>query len=179
MEIILRRIVPADVKTLSAIAKSSFYDTFVGTCTDEDMQGFLDHYYNEQRLLSEINMPGNYYYFAEVDGTPVAFLQYMEDYSGFPLMKKWKALELKRLYVLTEYHGKGIAQILTDHFMKFGEEHDYEVVWLGVWEHNLRAQKFYSKYGFEDSGHMHPFPIGSTPQTDKWFWKFLKPVSSI
>ena len=53
-------------------------------------------------------------------------------------------------------------------------EKKYEAVWLGVWEHNIRAQKFYGKYGFEDSGYTHDFPIGSTPQTDKWFWKFLK-----
>ncbi len=138
------------------------------------MQVFLEEYYNEQRLLNEINMPGNYFFFAEADGTPVAYLQYMEDYSGFSEIKKWKALELKRLYVLKEYHGKGIAQLLIDHFFNFAQEQHYEVVWLGVWEHNYRAQKFYGKYGFEDSGFTHPFPIGNTPQTDKWLWKFLK-----
>ena len=46
-------------------------------------------------------------------------------------------------------------------------------MWLGVWEHNYRAQKFYQKMGFEDTGYKHPFPIGNTPQTDLWYWKFL------
>ena len=94
--------------------------------------------------------------------------------ANFPEVKKWKALELKRIYVLTEFHGKGIAQKLMNFILDFATEKKYEVVWLGVWEHNLRAQKFYEKYGFVNSGYTHDFPIGSTPQTDFWLWKFLK-----
>jgi diamine N-acetyltransferase len=57
--------------------------------------------------------------------------------------------------------------------LKYAADHAYEVVWLGVWEHNKKAQKFYAKYGFVNSGHTHDFPIGNTPQTDQWFWKYL------
>ena len=174
MDVQLRKITTVDVNTLSDIAKRSFYDTFTGTCTEADMQGFLEAYFNEPRLLQEISDPNNLYFFAEADDIPVAYLQFMEDYSGFPLMKKWKALELKRIYVLKEYHGMGIAQQLMDFVLSYAREQQFEVVWLGVWEHNNRAQRFYKKYGFTDSGHRHDFPIGSTPQTDQWLWKFLE-----
>jgi ribosomal protein S18 acetylase RimI-like enzyme len=59
-------------------------------------------------------------------------------------------------------------------FLEQAAKGDYEVVWLGVWEHNERAKQFYRKYGFTESGHTHGFPIGNTPQTDMWLWKFLK-----
>ncbi|HNL66233.1 MAG TPA: GNAT family N-acetyltransferase, partial [Ferruginibacter sp.] len=85
----------------------------------------------------------------------------------------WKALELKRIYVQKEFQGKGVAQALMDFILRYASDNGYEVVWLGVWEHNKKAQRFYEKYGFENSGHPHDFPIGSTPQTDFWFWKFL------
>jgi len=173
MQIRIRRITAADVTVLSDIARQSFYDTFTGTCTDIDMQGFLEQYFNKKKLEEEISDPQNFYFFAEVDGVAAGYLQFMEDYSGFPLMKKWKALELKRIYILKEYQGKGIAQELMDHFLTHALKNRYEVVWLGVWEHNTRAQKFYGKYGFVNSGHTHDFPIGNTPQTDIWFWKFL------
>ena len=101
-------------------------------------------------------------------------MKFKETYDNKKKKKKWKALELKRIYVLAGFHGKGIAQKLMDFFLDFATKKKYEAVWLGVWEHNIRAQKFYGKYGFEDSGYTHDFPIGSTPQTDKWFWKFLK-----
>jgi len=173
MQITIRRINAADVPVLTKIARQTFYDTFTGTCTEEDMQGFLDQYFNEQRLAAEIGNPDNRFLFAEIEGVPAGYLQFMEDYSGFPLMKKWKALELKRIYVLGEFQGKGVAQALMDFILTYAAENHYEVVWLGVWEHNLRAQRFYSKYGFINSGHTHDFPIGNTPQTDFWFWKFL------
>ncbi|HRI26401.1 MAG TPA: GNAT family N-acetyltransferase [Ferruginibacter sp.] len=173
MQITIRRITPADVPLLTGMARETFYDTFTGTCTEEDMQGFLDTYFSEQKLGGEVSNPDNRYFFAEVDGVPAAYLQFMEDYNGFPMMKKWKALELKRIYVLKEFHGMGVAQALMDYILAYAVENKYEAVWLGVWEHNLRAQKFYTKYGFVNSGHTHDFPIGSTPQTDYWFWKFL------
>ena len=173
MQIQIRRLTIADVAALAVIARQTFYDTFTGTCTDEDMQSFLEQYYNEEQLINELMDTDTFCFFAEVDGTPVAYLHFKEDYKNFPTIKKWKALELKRIYVLKEFHGKRIAQNLMEYFLSFAAEKKYEAVWLGVWEHNIRAQKFYEKYGFVNSGYTHDFPIGNTPQTDVWLWKFL------
>lgn len=173
MQFKLRRISVEDVPVLSVMAKQTFYDTFTGTCTEEDMQNFLDNFFNEEQLTKEVSDENDLYYFAEVEGRPVGYLQFMEDYGGFPLIKKWKALELKRIYVLKEYQGKGIAQQLMDFIIEQARQGAYEVIWLGVWENNHRAKQFYKKYGFEESGHTHDFPIGNTPQTDQWLWKFL------
>jgi ribosomal protein S18 acetylase RimI-like enzyme len=138
------------------------------------MHQFLETSFNIKKLENEISDINNKYYFAEADGVPCAYMLFAEDYSTFPLMRQWKALELKRIYVSKEFHGKGIAHRLMDLYFDHAARHDYDVAWLGVWEHNLRAQKFYEKYGFVNSGHTHDFPIGSTPQTDLWFWRFLK-----
>lgn len=173
MEINIRRVNIDDAPALSVIARQTFYDTFTGTCTETDMQSFLDQYYSEAQLSKELLDTETFCFFAETDDVPVAYLQFKEDYNNFSLIKKWKALELKRIYVLKEFHGKGIAQKLMDFILNFAAQKKYEVVWLGVWEHNVRAQKFYAKYGFEYSGHTHDFPIGNTPQTDVWLWKFL------
>lgn len=174
MEIIIRRVTIADVAALSQIARQTFFDTFTGTCTPADMESFLDAYYNEDQMRKELKDEETYCFFAEIDGVPAAYLYFKEDYTNFPTEKKWKALELKRIYVLKEYHGKGIAQKLMDYILKAAAEKKYEMIWLGVWEHNLRAQKFYEKYGFINSGYTHDFPIGNTPQTDIWLWKILK-----
>jgi diamine N-acetyltransferase len=173
MIITIRRALPADAAALSIIAKQTFYDTFTGTCTEDDMQDFLETCFNEAQLQSELENEKDYCFFAVVDGVPVGYMRFVEDYSSFPHMQQWKAMELKRIYVLKEHHGKGIAQKLMDCIHEFCLAEKYQVIWLGVWEHNVRAQKFYEKYGFKNSGYTHNFPIGSTPQTDYWFWKFL------
>jgi ribosomal protein S18 acetylase RimI-like enzyme len=169
----IRRLNIHDAPALSEISTTTFYDTFTGTCTEEDMKQFLEEYFNLQQVEKELSDENDLYFFAEVNGQPAGYLRLMEDYAGLPLMQQWKALELKRLYIKKEFHGKGIAQLLMDFTFNMAKEKNYEVIWLGVWEHNLRAQAFYKKYGFEDSGHTHDFPIGNTPQTDQWFWKFL------
>jgi diamine N-acetyltransferase len=174
MQIIIRRINVQDAPALAKMASQTFYETFTGTCTEKDMQEFLEAYFNIEQVTKELQNPDDWYFFAEQDGELAGYLRMMEDYSSFPFMKQWKALELKRIYVHKNFHGKGVAQALVAFAEKFTQEHQYEVLWLGVWEHNYRAKRFYEKSGFVDSGFTHSFPIGSTPQTDNWMWKFYK-----
>ena len=173
MQPIIRRVTLDDAPTLSVLSAATFYDTFTGTCTEKDMQEFLQDYFSLKQVKLELRNKNDFYFFAEIEGKPIGYLRIMEDYSNFPLMKKWKALELKRLYVNKDFHGKGIAQVLMQFAIDFATKYQYEVLWLGVWEHNYRAKKFYEKAGFLDSGYTHHFPIGNTPQTDSWLWKFL------
>lgn len=169
----IRRVTLDDAQTLSKLASDTFYNTFKGTCTDEDMEEFLYEYYNIEQVKKELSDKEDYYYFAIIDEKAVGYIRIKEDYTAFETMKQWKALELKRLYIDATYHGKGVAQALTNFVFDFAKERNYEVVWLGVWEFNFRAQNFYKKMGFIDTGHKHDFPIGNTPQTDIWYWKFL------
>jgi diamine N-acetyltransferase len=173
MEVSIRRAKPEDAATLSVLGRQTFFDTFTGTCTEKDMEQFLDEHFNLDQVKKELSNENDFFFLGEVEGVPAAYLRMMEDYSNFELMKKWKALELKRIYVDKNFHGKGIAQQLIHFVESFAKENKYEVVWLGVWEHNLRAKRFYEKSGFTDSGYTHDFPIGNTPQTDNWLWKFL------
>lgn len=174
MEATIRRVTIKDATALAAIGRSTFYDTFTGTCTEEDMQQFLEDYFNETQVNRELADENDFFFFAEINGLPAGYVRMKEDYSQFPLMQQWKALELKRIYVDKLFQGKGIAQQLISFVEIFAKENQYEVIWLGVWEHNLRAKRFYEKSGFKDSGHTHDFPIGNTAQTDNWLWKFLK-----
>ncbi|MEO6232010.1 MAG: GNAT family N-acetyltransferase [Ferruginibacter sp.] len=172
-EVTTRRAGIADAEALAEISRQTFYDTFTGTCTEEDMQSFLEQYFNPNQVIKELGNENDNYYLAELNGEVIGYLRFMEDYNSFPHMKQWKALELKRIYINKVHHGKGVAQTLMSLFMNYAIENKYQVVWLGVWEHNMRAQKFYEKYDFVDSGQTHDFPIGNTPQTDRWFWKFV------
>jgi len=173
MHIKVRRIEKNELAQLSTIAKKTFFNTFINTCTAEDMIGFLEENYNDEKLLSELNNSSYHYFFATINNEVVGYLLFAEEYKHLSILQQWKALELKRIYVLQQYQGKGVAQALMNFYMDFAIKNNYEVVWLGVWEQNEKAKAFYAKYGFIDSGYTHDFPIGNTPQTDVWLWKFL------
>ena len=76
-----------------------------------------------------------------------------------------RPVELCRLYSTTEFIGKGVGQALMDECLKLARERNCDVMWLGVWEFNPRAQRFYEKQGFRIVGE-HVFQLGSDPQTD-------------
>ena len=171
-EITMRKIITADVPVLSTMAKQTFFDTFTGTCTDEDMAGFLEHFYNEGALQKEID-EGIEYFFAERNQEPVGYLSFRDESPSFPEIKGSSAIEIKRFYVNKEHHGKGVAHAMMHFFLDHAKAQGYDVAFLGVWEFNFRAQKFYHKYGFISTEHRHDFPIGDTPQTDVYLIKFL------
>src|ERR1043165_8462750 len=164
----IRRCTIADAPALTALARRTFYDTFTGTCTEEDMQDFLDYFYNEDRITQELSNAEDYIFFATQHDMPIAFLRFMESVVPFPHDPNKKALELNRLYVDLPFKGQGVAHALMDFYLDYAKTGGYSLLWLGVWEHNYRAQAFYRKYGFAPTQYLHPFPIGNTPQTDVW-----------
>jgi diamine N-acetyltransferase len=173
MEISIQKIMAHNVTALSAMARQTFYDTFTGTCPEADMEQFLQQYYNETVIGAEVADDSFQYYFAMVNGEPAGYILFQEGKGDFKELENKKSIELRRLYVVKEFHSKGVAQKLMDYFMGYAHNNKYEAIFLGVWEFNYRAQKFYGKYGFTNSGYSHDFPIGSTPQIDLYFWKML------
>lgn len=96
----------------------------------------------------------------EHDGALIAFAQLYRSDSPHG------DVELGRFYVDRNLHGRGIAQALMDAVLAAARTLGGRKLWLGVWEHNPRAIRFYEKCGFADEG-THPFRIGSDVQTDR------------
>jgi diamine N-acetyltransferase len=171
-EIVMRRITLEDVPALSLLAKKTFYDAFACTCTPADMEDFLEKYYSETVLATEVQNESYQYFFAILNDEIIGYSLFAENNNEFAALNK-KSLELKRFYVQSEYHSKGIAQKMMDHYLKFATENNYELAFLGVWEYNYKAQNFYKKYGFEKTNHHHNFPVGDTSQMDVYLIKHL------
>jgi len=86
--------------------------------------------------------------------------------------KDTNALEVERIYVSGEHHGKRIGKQLMDFALDIAHNKHFEYVWLGVWEHNEKAMGFYQRYGFEVFS-SHPFLLGDDLQTDLLMKKVL------
>ncbi|MEO8414454.1 MAG: GNAT family N-acetyltransferase [Ginsengibacter sp.] len=173
-EVNIRRALAADAQLLAELSAVTFFDTFKDTCAEEDMQSFIKYYFSLEQLESELHDTNDFYFIAFIDAVAVGYVRLKEEQSEVDIIHKHKGIELKRIYVLTEYHSKKIGAALLKFSFKFAAERNYKLIWLGVWEHNERAKTFYKKFGFEDTGVMHPFPIGNTPQFDNWLYRFIK-----
>lgn len=62
------------------------------------------------------------------------------------------AQEIHRVYIDKPYHAKGIGKALMIHILSLPRIMTAPIVYLGVWEENLKAQALYTQYGFEPVG---------------------------
>jgi ribosomal protein S18 acetylase RimI-like enzyme len=76
-----------------------------------------------------------------------------------------RPVEVRRFYVSQAWHGSGLADALMAAVVAAAAAREADVVWLGVWEHNPRAIRFYARHGFREAGEQ-PFVLGTDPQRD-------------
>ena len=74
--------------------------------------------------------------------------------------------ELQRFYVDQRYHGIGLAHEMMQACVESAKASGARTFWLGVWERNTRAIRFYEKCGFATVGTQH-FRLGRDLQTDR------------
>lgn len=168
----IKKLTLNDIYTLQTLGKQTFFETFVGTCTDEDMQKYLEESFNLAQLESELNNPEMLFYSAELNGETLGYLK-VNFGSAQTELQDPSAVEIQRIYVLNQYHGKGVGQALFQHALSLAEQFKADYIWLGVWENNFKAQNFYRKNGFVEFD-KHTFMVGDDAQTDILMKKVLK-----
>lgn len=165
MNWIIRPARAADAAKLSELAERTFRDAFSSLNTEENMNLHCATAFSPAAQLAEITDPAILTLVAESDGKLVAFAQ-LHLRSDTPVcISSTPALELHRIYVERSLHGTGLAGDLLAEIFKSAEHQGAAAVWLGVWEHNPRAIRFYQRSGFVESGD-HVFVVGTDPQRD-------------
>ncbi len=153
-----------DIDKLQKIGRQTFYETFATGNTEENMKKYLDEGFSKDKLTTELNDPNAEFHFAILDNNVIGYLKLNSGHSQTEL-KDDKALEIERIYVLKEFHGKKVGQILYDKAIEIAKQKNADYVWLGVWEENPRAISFYKKNGFIEFD-KHIFKLGNDEQTD-------------
>ena len=153
-----------DAEVLAALARRTFHDTFAASNDPNDMALYLSRAYGVDQQTRELSDRDITTFLVEEGGETIAYAQlrtgHVPDCVTGP-----KPIELWRLYVSREWHGRGVAKPLMDRVKAAAIEQGAKTMWLGVWERNDRAHAFYEKCGFTDAGE-HIFLFGADPQTD-------------
>ena len=160
----IRKINIDDLETLRYLSIQTFKETFEEVNTEEDMQKYLDENLSLERLKSELENLDSEFYFIENENKNLGYLKLNFENAQTEKVEE-NYFEIERIYVLKAFLGQKIGQILFDKAIEIGREKNLEYVWLGVWEENHRAIRFYGKNGFEIFG-KHDFVLGEDVQTD-------------
>ena len=162
--IYIKRVTLSDIDQLQNIGKQTFSETFSAGNTEENMKRYLEEGFSIEKLTAELNDKDSEFYFAALDNRVIGYLKLNFGQSQTEL-KDDKAIEIERIYVLKEFHGKKVGQLLYEKAMQIAKLTNADYVWLGVWEENPRAISFYKKNGFIEFG-KHIFKLGNDEQTD-------------
>ncbi|MDD2792185.1 MAG: GNAT family N-acetyltransferase [Sediminibacterium sp.] len=162
--IVIRKAETQDLKQLQEISTETFVQTFAEVNTKEDMDKYLAERLSVTQLFAELNDPGSDFYFALLNDQVIGYLKTNTGAAQTEL-KETDGLEVERIYVLKEFKGKNIGPVLLDKAIEIAHDQKAAYIWLGVWEENYRAIRFYEKNGFSVFD-KHIFKLGNDEQTD-------------
>ncbi|AHJ98181.1 GNAT family N-acetyltransferase [Hymenobacter swuensis] len=153
-----------DLSHLQQIGRQTFFETFSASNSEENMRTYLDEGFSAEKLSAEVQDPNSAFYVARQGERVIGYLKLNTGPAQTELQDE-QALEIERIYVLQEFHGQKVGQMLYEEAMRVATQMRAAYVWLGVWEENPRAIRFYQKNGFVEFD-KHLFKLGDDEQTD-------------
>lgn len=162
--ITIRKVTPAEADALLNLSRQTFFDAFAAVNAAADMQAYADVAFTQHKLESELNQDGSDFYFAMQGDEILGYLKINSGHSQTEFQHH-HTLEVERIYVLKQHQGKQIGEQLLNFAIGVAQQNHCEYIWLGVWEQNHNAIRFYQRSGFTVFG-SHDFTLGSDRQTD-------------
>ena len=153
-----------DAAAISEIATSTFYSTYAAYNTPEDMDLYIQQHFSTAHIQTEL----------AAKNTGILLAMEYDEIIGYTKVvwgsrpgdtTNMKALEIARLYAATNYIGKGVGKLLMQYCLQYAKDGGAQSIWLGVWQRNTRAIRFYEKCGFRLAG-IYTFLLGKDEQQD-------------
>lgn len=155
-----------DREALRAMARRSFSATFGHLYAPEPFLSFLDHTYGPGGTMDQ-----------DLDDSTVSWLIAFSrsEPIGYAKLTPLRApapaplpgaVELQQIYVLSDWHGRGVADHLMGWALATASGASAPEIYLTVFDHNERAKRFYARYGFSEVGRC-TFTLGDRVDDDR------------
>lgn len=168
---VIRKAAQEDLSVIQSIGRETFFETFAASNTEADMKDYLEKSFHEEKLSAELSHPDSQFFIAWEAQTPIGYLKINWGQAQTEL-KDDTALEIERIYVRSSHQGQQVGRLLYEKALETAQLLGKSAIWLGVWEENARAIRFYQKNGFV-AFDQHRFIVGNDVQTDILMRKVL------
>ncbi len=170
----IKRAWPGDDAALAAVGAATFLETFAGLVDGAHILAHCAREHAAGRYAEWLASPDYALWLAvaEPGAAPVGYAM-LAPPQNMPVAEPRKDdLEIKRIYVLSRFHGTGAGIALMDAALAEAKARMAGRVLIGVKDDNARAIAFYRKSGFEDAG-TRTFSVGGGTYSDLLFAKPL------
>lgn len=162
MEVIWRDAGPDDALLLGEIGRQSFVETFGHLYSPENLAAFLVNH-SEENWRTELSDPRFKVRLGFVEGETAAYVKLGPP--SLPFEVKAPSIELRQFYVLKPWQGAGLAPAMMAWVLAEARRRGAEEIYLSVFTDNVRARRFYERYGFEPVGR-YDFMVGTHADED-------------
>ncbi|MCU1289060.1 MAG: spermidine/spermine N(1)-acetyltransferase [Acidobacteria bacterium] len=153
-----------DKNIICALGVTTFYEAYFEQDDSHDLANYVTESFSAARIEAELKDANSTFFVAELDGKAAGYAKLREN-SEAECLSNENAVELQRIYVLERAKGRGIGARLLNRCAETARAKGYETIWLGVWEKNAAAIRFYEKSGFVKVGEVQ-FPYGKSVGTN-------------
>ena len=153
-----------DLERLRSLSIRTFTEAFAGTNTEANMQTYVSVAFDPATLKEEISNPASRFFYCVHDDQIVGYMK-VNLFGAQSDINDPESLEIERIYVLREHQNKKAGRYLLEHAYALARQHQLKSLWLGVWEKNVNAIRFYEQNGFRPVNE-HTFMLGEEEQTD-------------
>lgn len=167
----IRRAEPRDAELLAVLATTCFYEAYFEQDAPHNLASYIAESFAANKISTEIGLETITYFIMYRNRCAVGFAKLRTD-THFDGISDETAIELQRIYIVERVYGSGAGESLLRHCENFARKHGFESIWLGVWEENLRARRFYEKNGYSRIGQLE-FPYGDVVGTNHVLIKTL------
>lgn len=140
-----------DINILAALGTTTCYEAYFELDPSIELANYCARIYSPENVRSEFDDPNSSYFIAEINDRAVGFAKLREN-NRVDCLGDAHAIELQRIYVLERVKGQNVGQALMERCLASARGKGYDMLWLGVWEKNLRAQRFYEKIRMKNIG---------------------------
>jgi ribosomal protein S18 acetylase RimI-like enzyme len=160
----INKVSPDEIDILQKLSKQTFHEAFSSGNTEENMTRYLEEGFSLDKLSRELKDENTSFYFVKSANEVIGYMKLNAGPAQTELQKE-DSFEIERIYVLSDFQGKGIGRQLLEKAIQMAREKKASYIWLGVWEENKSAIQFYKKNGFTAFDE-HYFMVGDDKQTD-------------
>lgn len=145
-----RAALPSDHVLLSLLFKTVYIETYGTKGITHEFANFIEKQFSPNKIKSKIESDTSTLWIASYSNNPVGIIQI--DYNNACPIKNTVFPEINKLYILRNFHGRGIGQNLMNIAEKEIRKKGEDKIWLWVLESNIRANEFYIKQGYKNIG---------------------------
>jgi diamine N-acetyltransferase len=160
----IRKAAADDTALLAELSALTFKSAYRSQLTDKELDYYVASTFSLDMIQGELNDPACKFLLAYEGDSAVGYAMLR---TGDPpdSVTESKPVELARIYLTEDVIGKGYGTTLMEACLQAAKEDGHETIWLGVWEKNERAIRFYEKWDFKMVGSIE-FEFGDEVQTD-------------